>query len=63
MIGKRKCPHCSKTKYDKGRARDGRRAYRCIFCDHIWTEGLQGRKKRYNIQRQGTQFRDKNVKT
>jgi transposase-like protein len=52
------CPNCFLTGIDKGRAADGRRAYRCQSCGHIWTNGLNGRKKRYSIQRLGDQFHD-----
>jgi transposase-like protein len=54
----RPCPHCHGTKHDKGRAFDGRRAYRCKLCGDIWTEGLQGRKQRFSPQRQDFQFAD-----
>lgn len=50
------CPICRQGKPDKGRAFDGRRAYRCKSCGFIWTEGLQGRKRRYSKQRPGYQF-------
>lgn len=38
---KRRCPICKHPGYDKGRAFDGRRAYRCHNCGNVWTEGLQ----------------------
>lgn len=53
-----KCPKCRHPKPDKGRAVDNRRAYRCTRCGNVWTEGMQGRRKRYAEQRQGYQFRD-----
>jgi transposase-like protein len=54
----RRCPKC-KTKYPKkGRAFDGRRAYRCGSCGYTWTEGMQGRQRRYSEQREGFQFAD-----
>lgn len=52
---------CCKVKVhqlDKGRAFDGRRAYRCPVCGSKWTEGTQGRKRRYSKQRPGYQFKD-----
>ena len=52
----RRCPICKTENPDKGRALDGRRAYRCKNCHHEWTEGMQGRKKRYSIQRNRNQF-------
>lgn len=52
------CPSCrTSSGIDKGRAFDGRRAYRCQ-CGHIWTQGMQGRERRYSPQRPGTQFKD-----
>lgn len=58
----RLCPNCRHPDYDKGRAYDGRRAYRCKKCGSIWTEGMQGRKKKYSEQRLSYQFKDwKNV--
>ncbi|MDD5589154.1 MAG: hypothetical protein PHP92_03820 [Candidatus Nanoarchaeia archaeon] len=54
-----KCPNCKKlNKVDKGRAMDGRRAYRCKICGKVWTEGLQNRKQKYSSQREGYQFAD-----
>ena len=55
---RRVCDNCRHTGIDKGRAFDGRRAYRCQKCGHIWMEGLQGREQKYSEQRQGTQFAD-----
>ncbi len=50
---------CGNDKHDKGRAWDGRRAYRCKCCGREWTEGMQGRKKKYSAQREcGFQFYD-----
>ena len=50
------CPNCRHTDISKGRAWDGRRAYRCNSCKHLWTDGMQGRKKKYNNQQYGYQF-------
>ena len=47
---------CKGKHIEKGRAADGRRAYRCGFCGTIWTNGLQGRKRKYAKQRSGYQF-------
>jgi hypothetical protein len=47
---------CGSNKYHKGRAFDGRRIYMCISCEKVHSFGLQGRKKRYSIQRLGDQF-------
>ena len=55
---KRKCKNCGCIGIDKGRAYDGRRAYRCQNCKTIWTEGLQGREKRFSLQRIGYRFAD-----
>ncbi len=49
---------CGSIYFDKGRAVDGRRAYRCKVCRTVFTEGLQGRKKRFHNQREGYQFFD-----
>lgn len=54
----RRCAVCQTPKPDKGRAMDGRRAYRCTSCGNVWTEGMQGRKKKYSKQRDGNQFAD-----
>jgi transposase-like protein len=54
----RRCPICHSTSLDRGRAADGRRAYRCRACGHAWTEGMQGRERRYSEQRPGDQFAD-----
>lgn len=54
----RRCPTCRVPKPDKGRAFDGRRAYRCVSCGTKWTEGSQGRGKKYSPQREGYQFAD-----
>lgn len=54
------CPKCNHKGIDKGRAFDGRRAYRCRQCGYDWTNGLQGRKKQYSNQRMSNQFADKN---
>lgn len=60
MTKERICPVCKTPKPDKGRAFDGRRAYRCISsCKNIWTEGMQNRIKKYSKQRVGYQFKDK----
>ena len=55
---KRICPSCKHTGIDKGRAMDGRRAYRCQRCGNVWTEGLQGKTKIFVEQRVGFQFAD-----
>lgn len=55
---KRTCPSCKHPGIDKGRAMDGRRAYRCQSCRYVWTEGLQGRTKTFVEQRVGFQFAD-----
>lgn len=52
------CPGCRAPRPDKGRAFDGRRAYRCRACRKTWTEGLHGRARRYSPQRLGDQFHD-----
>lgn len=52
------CIHPDKSKMDKGRAFDGRRAYRCPDCGEIWTEGLQDRQQKFSDQRPGFQFKD-----
>ena len=54
----RPCPICRNAAPDKGRAMDGRRAYRCRSCDYIWTDGLQGRERKYSPQRPYYQFGD-----
>lgn len=52
------CDNCRHPRADKGRAVDGRRAYRCRNCRTVWTRGLQGRARQYNEQRRGVQFAD-----
>ena len=52
------CGTCHKRATDKGRAWDGRRAYRCRLCGQTWTFGLQGRRRRFSPQRIGYQFAD-----
>jgi transposase-like protein len=52
------CPRCRHPGIDKGRAPDGRRAYRCQKCNNLWTEGMQGREKNWSEQRQGFQFKE-----
>ena len=52
------CSICKHPEPDKGRAFDGRRAYRCPKCGNTWTCGLQGRKQRFSKQREGYQFAD-----
>lgn len=52
------CAVCKTPKPDKGRAMDGRRAYRCKNCGNVWTEGMQGREKKYSEQRDSYQFAD-----
>lgn len=52
------CKNCNqKSNIDKGRAVDGKRAYKCNGCGHIWTNG-KGRKEIYSIQRMSYQFKD-----
>lgn len=58
MKNKRQCPSCFCDKLDKGRAFDGRRAYRCKKCNHVWTEGMQGREQKFHSQRLSFQFAD-----
>lgn len=53
-----KCPRCFSSNISKGRAMDGRRAYRCKACGNIWTDGLRGKVKQYSSQRPGYQFSD-----
>lgn len=53
-----RCANCGRDHIDKGRAFDGRRAYRCRCCGLVWTEGMQGRAPRYSAQRMGYQFAD-----
>lgn len=52
------CDRCQSPNPDKGRAFDGRRAYRCKRCGNEWTNGMQGRRKHYSIQRERNQFQD-----
>lgn len=52
---KRVCPVCGKAHLEKGRAADGRRAYRCLVCRHVWTDGAT--RKKFHTQRVGYQFR------
>lgn len=52
------CPTCQAPRPDKGRAFDGRRAYRCRACRQVWTAGLQGRARQYSPQRISYQFHD-----
>ena len=59
---KESCPVCKGNDIDKGRAFDGRRAYRCNSCLNIWTNGLQGRQRTYSAQREGYQFKDSRKK-
>ena len=54
------CPSCGHRGLDRGRAFDGRRAYRCKRCGKQWTCGLQGRTKQYK-QTVGMQFYDTGV--
>ena len=49
---------CGCNRFEKGRAMDGRRAYRCKQCGSIHTYGMQGRKKTYSQQRESYQFAD-----
>jgi len=58
-VNSRNCPSCKYRGFDKGRAFDRRRAYRCQKCGVIWSEGWQGIKsQRFSIQRLGYQFAD-----
>lgn len=52
------CPSCGCKHFDKGRAFDGRRCYRCKQCGHKHSAGLQGRERKYSLQRHGFQFAD-----
>lgn len=52
------CGNCHKRVVDRGRAFDGRRAYRCTLCGMTWTCGLQGRVQQFSSQRVGYQFFD-----
>lgn len=49
------CFVCTGNDVEKGRAFDGRRAYRCRRCGCEWTNGIKG-KRRYSVQRVGHQF-------
>lgn len=53
-----KCDNCQTKKPLKGRAFDGRRAYKCTSCNNIWTNGMQNKDKIYSSQRDGFQFPD-----
>lgn len=55
------CPTCRTPNPDKGRAYDGRRAYRCTKCGNSWTEGMQGCEKKFNKQHANYQFKDTGV--
>ena len=57
MVNKCRCG-ASGHALEKGRGLDGRRAYRCRVCGSTWTNGLQGRTRRYSPQRTGYQFAD-----
>lgn len=52
------CGVCGCRLLDKGRGFDGRRFYRCRKCDNRWSEGLQGRERKYSEQRIVPQFKD-----
>ena len=54
----RQCAICQTPKPKKGRAFDGRRAYKCINCGNQWTEGMQGRQQKFSEQRESNQFAD-----
>lgn len=58
IIGRRRCQHCGGVEWDKGRDRDGRRAYRCRGCRVVHTSGMQGRRPRFSPQRPSFQFAD-----
>ena len=49
---------CGCDRFDKGRAFDGRRCYRCQQCGSVYTAGMQGREPRYSKQRESYQFPD-----
>ena len=54
-----KCNNCNQNgNVSKGRAFDGRRAYRCNNCGNVWTNGMQNRVKQYSSQRESYQFAD-----
>lgn len=53
---KLQCGACHCPDVLKGRAFDGRRAYKCGRCGGVWTCGMQGRAKRYSAQRWSYQF-------
>ena len=55
---KQQCAVCHTPNPKKGRAFDGRRAYQCINCGNIWTEGTQNREQKFSTQREGYQFAD-----
>ncbi len=53
-----RCCRCEQRQmFDRGRAFDGRRAYRCQGCGNVHTKGHKG-KRRYSVQRMGHQFHD-----
>jgi len=56
------CSICGQKNPEKGRAFDGRRAYRCSQCGNEWTKGMQGRSKKYSIQRSCNQFNEDRLK-
>lgn len=56
-----KCRICNSKFPSKGRAWNGRRAYRCNSCGNTWTFGMQGRIPKYNPQGTGFQFADTGV--
>ena len=56
MNNNRACSNCLTPDPERGRAWDGRRAYKCKCCGRVWTEGLQGKNKKSNKQRVGYQF-------
>lgn len=52
------CSACRSRSISKGRAVDRRRCYRCESCGAVWTDGMQGARRRYSPQRQSYQFHD-----
>jgi len=50
--------NCGCNFFDKGRAFDGKRVYRCVACRHSFSNGSQGRRKIYHQQRESDQYAD-----
>lgn len=61
-MGEMACGLCHSRSIVKGRAFDGRRAYRCAACGAVWTAGTNNREPRYSRQRTGYQFHDTGAK-